>query len=49
MEADENLAAADNGSPGEGKNEALSDFFYDYNDMILRFEPSFVNYDEQTE
>ena len=27
MEADENLAAADNGSPGEGKNEALSDFF----------------------
>ena len=49
MEADKNLAAADNGSPGEGKNEALSDFFYDYNDMILRFEPSFVNYDEQTE
>ena len=28
MEADENLAAADNGSPGEGKNEALSDFLW---------------------
>ena len=27
MEADENLAAADNGSPGEEKSEALSDFF----------------------
>ena len=27
MEADKNLAAADNGSPGEGKNEALSDVF----------------------
>ena len=26
MAADENVAAADNGSPGEGKNEALSDF-----------------------
>ena len=49
MEADENLAAADNGSPGEEKSEALSDFFYDYSDMILRFEPRFVNYDEQTE
>ena len=28
MEADENLAAADNGSPGEEKSEALSDFFF---------------------
>ena len=27
MEADENLAAADNGSPGEEKSEALLDFF----------------------
>ena len=26
MASDENVAAADNGSPGEGKNEALSDF-----------------------
>ena len=26
MAADENVAAADNGSPGEEKNEALSDF-----------------------
>ena len=49
MAADENLAAADNGSPGEEKNEALLDFFNDYNDMVLRFEPRFVNYDEQTE
>ena len=24
-------------------------FLYDYNDIILRFEPSFVDYDEQTE
>ena len=50
MAADENLAAADNGSPGKEKNEALLDFFFnDYNDMILRFEPRFLNYDEQTE
>ena len=49
MAADKNLAAADNGSPGEEKNEALLDFFYDYNDMVLRFEPRFVNDDEQTE
>ena len=49
MAADENLAAADNGYPSEKKNKALLVFFYDYNDMILRFEPSFVNYDEQTE
>ena len=49
MEADENLAAADNGSPGEEKSEALSDFFYDYNDMILQLEPKFVIDDEQTE
>ena len=27
MAADENVAAADNGSPGEDKSEALSDFF----------------------
>ena len=27
MAADENVATADNDSPGEGKNEALSDFF----------------------
>ena len=27
MEADENLAAADDGSPGEEKSEALTDFF----------------------
>ena len=33
MAADENVAAADNGSPGEGKNEALSDFSYDCNDQ----------------
>ena len=49
MEADENLAAADNGSPGEEKSEALLDFFYDYNDMILQLEPRFVIDDEQTE
>ena len=49
MEADENVAAADNGSPGEEKSEALSDFFYDYNDMILQLEPKFVINDEQTE
>ena len=48
MEADENLAAADNGSPGEEKSEALSDFFYDYNGMILQLEPRFVIDDEQT-
>ena len=28
MAADENLAAADNGSPSEEKNEALLDFFF---------------------
>ena len=28
MATDENVAAADNGSPVEGKNEALSDFFW---------------------
>ena len=33
MATDENVAAADNGSPVEGKNEALSDFFYDCNDQ----------------
>ena len=49
MEADENLAAADNGSPGEEKSEALLDLFYDYNDMILQLEPRFVTDDEQTE
>ena len=49
MEADENVAAADNGSPGEEKSEALSDFFYDYNDMILQLEPRFAIDDEQTE
>ena len=49
MEADENLAAADNGSPSEEKSEALSDFFYDYNDMILQLEPRFVIDDEKTE
>ena len=35
--------------PGEEKSEALSDFFYDYNDMILQLEPRFVIDDEQTE
>ena len=49
MEADENLAAADNGSPGEEKSEAFFRFFYDYNDMILQLEPRFANDDEQTE
>ena len=49
MEADENLAAADNGSPGEEKSEALLDFFCDYKDMILQLEPRFVLVDEQTE
>ena len=49
MEADENLAAADNGSPGEGKSEALTDFLYEYNDMILHLEPRFANNGEQTE
>ena len=49
MEAYENLATADNGSPGEGKSEALSDFLYEYNDMILHLEPRFANNGEQTE
>ena len=49
MEADENLATADNGSPSEGKSEALTDFSYEYNDMILHLEPRFANNGEQTE
>ena len=49
MEADKNLAAADKGSPGEEKSEALLDLFYDYNDMTLQLEPRFVTDDEQTE
>ena len=49
MEADENLAAADNGSPSEEKSEVLSDFLYEYNDMILHLEPRFANDGEQTE
>ena len=49
MEADENLAAADNGSPSEEKSEALSYFLYEYNDMILHLEPRFANNGEQTE
>ena len=48
MEADENLAAADNGSPSEEKSEALSYFLYEYNDMILHLEPRFANDGEQT-
>ena len=48
MEADENLAAADNGSPSEEKSEVLSDFLYEYNDMILHLEPRFANDGEQT-
>ena len=47
MVVDENVAAADdNGSPGEKKHRALSEFFHNYNDMILQLEPRFVN--EQT-
>ena len=46
IEADENLADADNGSPGEEKSEA---FLYEYNDMILHLEPRFANNGEQTE
>ena len=49
MEADENLATADNGSPSEGKSEALTDFSYEYNDMILHLVPRFANNGEQTE
>ena len=48
MEADENLAAADNGSPSEEKSEVLSDFLYEYNDMILHLEPRFANDGDQT-
>ena len=48
MEADENLAAADNGSPSEEKSEVLSYFLYEYNDMILHLEPRFANDGEQT-
>ena len=43
MAADENLAAADNGSPGEKKNYLSDFFFYDYNNIILQLEPRFMN------
>ena len=46
MEADENLATADNGSPSEGKSEALTDFSYEYNDMILHLEPRTFIYEQ---